>query len=158
MKSSTLKTNKNSFKFADEYTINPIKIIDIPRFKEYIKANKNMFYMKDVIDNVRFEVLAYKEYGTDSSLWDILFLLNYGEYGFMNFVKDNDWVQNVIDDEFTVEKKFYGYNYNEERLKNQISNKIIKKNDINRKVIFIKQEYISKFKDDIKEFIISYTE
>ena len=158
MKNSTLKTNKNSFKFADEYTINPIKIIDITRFKEYIKANKNMFYMKDVIDNVRFEVLAYKEYGTDSSLWDILFLLNYGEYGFMNFVKDNDWVQNVIDDEFTVEKKFYGYNYNEERLKNQISNKIIKKNDINRKVIFIKQEYISKFKDDIKEFIISHTE
>ena len=76
----------------------------------------------------------------------------------MNFVKNNDWVQNVIDDEVTIEKNFYRYNYNEERLKNQISNKIIKKNDINRKVIFIKQEYISKFKDDIKEFIISYTE
>lgn len=154
MKNTVLEKRKENVKFMDS-ELTPLKSIDIKKLREYIKNNLNMFYMKTVQENIRFEVLAMREYN-DSSIWDILFLLNYGEYGFMNFVKDNDWVQNVIESEYQEQVNFYGLNYNKARLYSQIAERIEGKNEVNRKVFFIHREYIPKFKEDLKGMTNEY--
>ena len=154
MKNTVLEKRKENVKFMDS-ELTPLKSIDIKKLREYIKNNLNMFYMKTVQENIRFEVLAMREYN-DSSIWDILFLLNYGEYGFMNFIKDNDWVQNVIESEYQEQVNFYGLNYNKARLYSQIAERIEGKNEVNRKVFFIHREYIPKFKEDLKGMTNEY--
>ena len=154
MKNTVLEHRKENVEFMGN-ELTPLKSVDFKKLRDYIKSNLNMFYMKTVQENIRFEVLAMREYN-DSSIWDILFLLNYGEYGFMNFIKDNDWVQNVIESEYQEQVNFYGLNYNKARLYSQIAERIEGKNEVNRKVFFIHREYIPKFKEDLKGMTNEY--
>lgn len=154
MKNTILKYREETIDF-EKYKLNPVNIIDIIKLRKYIKSNLNMFYMKNVNDNLRFEVLAYKEY-KDSSLWDILFLLNYGDEGMFNFVKSDEWVNKEIETELNKQIQMYKPYFDYKKLKEVIKERIENKNDKNRKVLFIKPEYIPVFKEAIKEMVYDF--
>ncbi|CBZ42187.1 hypothetical protein [Campylobacter phage CP81] len=117
-----------------------------------MKNNLSMFYVKEMNDNVRFEVLALREYN-DSSLWDILMILNFGENGILNFAKGDTWVSDNAENQYKEQQEYFSPNFKPEDLYNQILSKIQKKNESRRKVIFIKRQFIPQFKESIKDML-----
>ncbi|ANH51287.1 hypothetical protein PC5_00168 [Campylobacter phage PC5] len=150
MKNSILN-NKIMVDF-NGFSLSPTYSVNIPKLREFMKNNLSMFYVKEMNDNVRFEVLALREYN-DSSLWDILMILNFGENGILNFAKGDTWVSDNAENQYKEQQKYFSPNFKPEDLYNQILSKIQKKNESRRKVIFIKRQFIPQFKESIKDML-----
>lgn len=147
MKNSVLN-NKINVSF-NGFSLSPTYAVNIPKLREFMKNNLSLFYVKEMNDDVRFEVLAMREYN-DSSLWDILMILNFGENGILNYAKSDTWINDNTDNQYEEQQEYYSPNFVADDLYNQILTKFQNKNEARRKVIFIKREFIPQFKEEIK--------
>lgn len=144
-----LKTKQVSY---NNKQLSPINRVNMKRLKEYILNNLNQFYTAEVQNDIRFEVLAYRVY-QDSSLWDILMLLNYSEDGVFGFAKNSDWVNDTIENRFNKMNTYFLPYINKQEMVNMVSDKVETENETKRTVLFIKEEYVPKFREDLKSML-----
>lgn len=148
---------KNNIFNLDYYTWNNNEVknpfnFNTKKAKEILEKYPYMFYTKIIVDNVRPEVLAYKEYN-DSSLWDIIVMLNYTNTLWI-FPKDQDWIDEQSEARVDLWEKTFSVTLSTEKRaqkKEEFRLEFEEENEKRRTVILLKKEYLTLFKEKFKE-------
>lgn len=118
---------------------------------EFIANNKSFWYYKDIQDNTRLELLAHTEYN-DSSLWDILFVINQMD-NIWDLPKSEDYVNELAQqkvDEFAL---LFGKSRMQETLElrtQELYQKYFDLNEKHRRFRFINKQQIPNLMELIK--------
>jgi hypothetical protein len=135
----------------DTYQFDNIFVYDKTAVYSIVDNNPYMFYTKVCQDDEKLESLAYREYN-DSSLWDILFVINKMESVY-DLPKNQDIVYNESIDYFNEWKTKFPYITDQKTLDNVFNNihsQKIADNEKYRVLLYIYTDYLTIFLDQVK--------
>ena len=107
-------------------------------------------YTISVEDNNRLDIISVNEYGNNTYV-DLIMLLN--EMNTLDLPKSIDFVESAIDRDFLVVISKIPYPLSEDdkkRIRNEISDKLYKENELYRNLRLVKPEYLSTVLREIK--------
>jgi len=145
--------NLPTFNTEDGFTVKDI--IATNKYKklsdEFLAENNKYWYYKNIHDDSRLELIAYTEY-QDSSLWDILFIINQMD-NVWDLPKSGDYINTISEQKVKKFNELFGASRMNETLTfrtQQIYDQYFELNEKHRRFRFIYSEYIPNFLEQIK--------
>lgn len=120
---------------------------------KFISDLSGFWYYKNVQDNTRLELLAYTEY-SDSSMWDILFLINQMD-NVWDLPKSEDYIATVVQEKMDE----FNFLFSEARMaetkdmrEKELYEMYFQLNEKHRKLRFINKQHIPNFLEAVREY------
>lgn len=127
------------FQFRDIFQTTRNKKLDTT----FINNNPDYWYYKNIQDNTRLDVIAYKEYN-DSSMWDILFYINQMD-NIWDLPKSEDYINTLTEDKMREFDNLFGSDRIDETRtlrRAEIYKDLFSQNEKHRRFRFINKKYI----------------
>lgn len=118
---------------------------------DFLKENENFWYYKNIQDNTRLELLAHLEYD-NSSLWDILFVINQMD-NVWDLPKSEDYVSSMTETKTEEFLTLFGQERMEETLnlrRESIYTMYFNQNEKHRKFRFFYIQYLPNLIEKLK--------